>query len=146
MGNGLRRDENLASGPQMVPADRSWTIAELAREFSVTPRTIRFYEDHGLIKPRRQGLSRVYSQGDRTRLGWILRGKRLGFSLGEIRELMELYYVDRSGVQQLREILVRSRSHIAELERKLRDLQAQLAEFREVEATLTAELAKKSEP
>ena len=62
-------------------SQRIYSIAELSREFAITPRTIRFYEDEGLIKPRRQGLTRLYSAGDRTRLSWILRGKRLGLSL-----------------------------------------------------------------
>lgn len=113
---------------------RTWTIAQLAREFGVTPRTIRFYGDEGLLAPTRQGTNRIYSPGDRARLGWILRGKRLGFSLGEIRDLLNLYHADRSGVQQIRGVLRKSREHIAELETKLRDLQAQIAEFREVEA------------
>lgn len=112
---------------------RTWTIAQLAREFDVTPRTIRFYEDGGLIAPARQGTSRIYSAGDRARLSWILRGKRLGFSLGEIRELLDLYHADRSGVQQMRGVLRKSREHIAELEKRLRDLRAQIGEFREVE-------------
>src|SRR5207302_4000537 len=97
---------------------RIYSIAELAREFAITARTIRFYEDEGLIKPRRQGLTRLYSAHDRVRLSWILRGKRLGFSLAEIRELLDLYQVDRTGIQQLRELLRRSRAHIADLERK----------------------------
>lgn len=112
---------------------QTWTIAELAREYNVTPRAIRFYEDEGLLSPTRQGMSRIYSLGDRWRLGWILRGKRLGFSLAEIKELMDLYHADRSGVQQLRAIVRKSREHVAELEAKLRDLRTQIAEFREVE-------------
>lgn len=112
---------------------QTWTIAELAREYNVTPRAIRFYEDEGLLSPTRQGMSRIYGQGDRWRLGWILRGKRLGFSLAEIKELMDLYHADRSGVQQLRAIVRKSREHVGELEAKLRDLRTQIAEFREVE-------------
>jgi len=125
-----------------VPRDtaRIYSIAELAREFAITARTIRFYEDEGLIKPRRQGLTRLYSAGDRTRLGWILRGKRLGFSLGEIKQLLDLYHVDRTGNQQLRELLRRSRQHIDHLERKKRDLDAHIGEFREVEIQVAAEL------
>jgi DNA-binding transcriptional MerR regulator len=119
---------------------RIYSIAELAREFAITARTIRFYEDEGLIKPRRQGLTRLYSAHDRTRLSWILRGKRLGFSLAEIKELLDLYQVDRTGVQQLRELLRRSRRHIADLERKRRDLDAHIGEFRDVEIQVTAEL------
>lgn len=121
-------------------SQRIYSIAELSREFAITPRTIRFYEDEGLIKPRRQGLTRLYSAGDRTRLSWILRGKRLGFSLSEIRELLDLYQVDRTGMQQLRELLRRSRMHVAELERRKRDLDAHIEEFRTVESQVSAEL------
>src|SRR6266436_1217517 len=119
---------------------RIYSIAELAREFAITARTIRFYEDEGLIKPRRQGLTRLYSTHDRTRLGWILRGKRLGFSLAEIKELLDLYQVDRTGMQQLRELLRRSRQHIADLERRRRDLDAHIGEFKDVEIQVAAEL------
>jgi DNA-binding transcriptional MerR regulator len=136
------------AAPTAVPAKntaprdaaRIYSIAELAREFGITARTIRFYEDEGLIKPRRQGLTRLYSTHDRVRLSWILRGKRLGFSLGEIKELLDLYQVDRTGNQQLRELLRRSRLHIADLERKRRDLDAHIGEFKDVEAQVTAEL------
>jgi DNA-binding transcriptional MerR regulator len=122
---------------------RIYSIAELAREFAITARTIRFYEDEGLIKPRRQGLTRLYSAGDRTRLGWILRGKRLGFSLAEIKELLDLYQVDRTGLSQLRELLRRSREHIEDLQRKRRDLDAHIKEFEDVEIQVAAELKKR---
>ena len=131
-----------ASQTQRDP-QRIYSIAELAREFAITARTIRFYEDEGLIKPRRQGLTRLYSVGDRTRLGWILRGKRLGFTLAEIKELLDLYQVDRTGVQQLRELLRRSRLHIDDLQRRRRDLDAQIQEFKDVESHVTAELRKR---
>ncbi|MBS0539135.1 MAG: MerR family DNA-binding transcriptional regulator [Proteobacteria bacterium] len=134
-----------ASAVPSEPRDpqRIYSIAELAREFAITARTIRFYEDEGLIKPKRQGLTRLYSAGDRTRLGWILRGKRLGFTLAEIKELLDLYQVDRTGVSQLRELLRRSRLHIEDLEHKRRDLDAHIAEFRDVELQVAAELAKR---
>jgi len=125
---------------QTRDSTRIYSIAELAREFGITARTIRFYEDEGLIKPRRQGLTRLYSTHDRVRLSWILRGKRLGFSLAEIKELLDLYQVDRTGVQQMRELLRRSRLHITDLERKRRDLDAHISEFREVETQVAAEL------
>jgi DNA-binding transcriptional MerR regulator len=135
------------AAPQPSPAKsptrdsaRIYSIAELAREFDITARTIRFYEDEGLVKPRRQGLTRLYSAHDRVRLGWILRGKRLGFSLAEIKELLDLYQVDRTGVQQLRELLRRSRLHIVDLERKRRDLDAHINEFKDVETQVAAEL------
>jgi len=122
---------------------RIYSIAELAREFAITARTIRFYEDEGLIKPRRQGLTRLYSAGDRTRLGWILRGKRLGFSLAEIKELLDLYQVDRTGVSQLRELQRRSRLHIEDLQRRRSDLDAHIKEFEDVEIQVAAELKKR---
>src|SRR4051812_35472718 len=124
-------------------AARIYSIAELAREFGITARTIRFYEDEGLIKPRRQGLTRLYSAGDRTRLGWILRGKRLGFSLAEIKELLDLYQVDRTGVSQLRELQRRSRLHIEDLQRRRSDLDAHIKEFEDVEIQVAAELKKR---
>src|ERR1700748_1847437 len=122
---------------------RIYSIAELAREFAITARTIRFYEDEGLIKPRRQGLTRLYSAHDRVRLGWIMLGKRVGFSLDEIKDLLDLYQVDRTGVQQLRELLRRSRLHIEDLENKRRDLAAHIDEFKEVEIQVAAELKKR---
>ena len=131
---------STAKGSAQRDSQRIYSIAELSREFAITPRTIRFYEEEGLIKPRRQGLTRLYTAGDRTKLSWIRRGTRLGFSLAEIRELLDLYQVDRTGVQQLRELLRRSRSHVADLEAKRRDLDAQIAEFKEVEAQVEAEL------
>ena len=131
-----------SSAKSAAPRDpsRIYSIAELAREFAITARTIRFYEDEGMIKPRRHGLTRLYSAGDRARLGWILRGKRLGFSLGEIKQLLDLYQVDRTGVQQMRELLRRSRLHIADLERKRGDLDQHIAEFKDVESQVAAEL------
>jgi DNA-binding transcriptional MerR regulator len=125
--------------PQCVGAadaeDRrqSFTIADLSREFDVTARTIRFYEDQGLIAPTRLGLNRVYSRADRFRLGWILRGKRLGFSLAEIKELLDLYETDRSRVSQLKAALKRARERVADMERRAADLQAQIDELRELE-------------
>lgn len=69
----------------------TYTITDLCAEFGVTPRALRFYEDEGLIAPRRQGMARIYSWRDRARLAWILRGKRVGFSLSDIREMIDLY-------------------------------------------------------
>lgn len=136
---------NLLPAMSGAPRDhqRIYSIAELAREFAITARTIRFYEDEGLIKPRRQGLTRLYSTHDRTRLGWILRGKRLGFSLAEIKQLLDLYQVDRTGVQQLRELLRRSREHIDELGRKRADLDAHIKEFKDVETQVSQELRRR---
>ena len=134
-----------SSAKSAAPRDtqRIYSIAELSRECAVTARTIRFYEDEGLIKPRRQGTQRLYSVGDRARLGWILRGKRLGFTLSEIKELLDLYHVDRTGLQQMRELLRRSRLHIEDLERRRADLDAQIGEFKDVETQVSAELQRR---
>jgi len=133
----------IATDPASGEKTRIYSIAELAREFAITPRTIRFYEDEGLISPRREGLARLYSPGDRTRLGWILRGKWLGFSLAEIKELLDLYRVDRTGVQQLRELLRRCRVHVADLERRRADLDQHIVEFRDVAGQVSSELKRR---
>jgi DNA-binding transcriptional MerR regulator len=122
---------------------RLYSIAELAREFGITARAIRFYEDEGLLKPRREGLTRIYSAGDRAKLGWIRRGQRLGFKLAEIKELLDLYQVDRTGVQQMRELLKRTRTLLADLEGKRRDLDAHIHEIKDVETLVAGELKKR---
>ncbi len=122
---------------------RIYSIAELAREFGITARAIRFYEDEGLIKPRRQGLTRLYSVGDRAKLGWIRRGQRLGFKLAEIKELLDLYQVDRTGVHQMRELLKRTRGLLADLEVKRHDLDAHIQEIKDVQNLVTTELKKR---
>ena len=83
----------------------TYTITELAREFGVTTRTIRFYEDQGLLHPHRQGRKRIYSKRDRIRLKLTLRGKRLGFTLGETRELIDLFDTPQGEEKQLRQFL-----------------------------------------
>ncbi len=114
----------------------SWSISDLAAEFAVTPRTIRFYEDEGLIGPERVGTSRLYSKRDRARLAWILRGKRLGFSLADIRELLDLYDAgDGRRTQRVRTI-AKCRERIAALEAQRGDLEAMIAELQQFVATL----------
>src|ERR1051325_11136217 len=81
---------------------RTYTITKLCDEFGVTARALRFYEDEGLISPQRNGLARVYSWRDRARLAWILRGKRVGFSLSDIREMIDLYDVGDGRAAQRR--------------------------------------------
>jgi DNA-binding transcriptional MerR regulator len=100
----------------------TFTITDLAGEFNVTPRAIRFYEDKKLLRPVRQGLNRVYSRRDRARLMLILRGKRLGFSLSEIREMLDLYDLGDGQVEQLRMTLKRSRERLTVLESQRRDI------------------------
>ena len=110
-----------------------YTVNQLAAELGVTARAIRFYEAKGLIAPRRAGTTRVFDRRDRARLMLVLRGKRLGFSLAEIREFLDLYDTDRSQAAQVRLLLARIRARVAELEAQRRDLEQTLAELREVE-------------
>lgn len=107
----------------------TFTISELAREFDVTTRTIRFYEDQGLLSPTREGTSRIFSARDRVRLKLALRGKRLGFSLAEIRELFELYDVSRDEHKQLEEFLARLERRRARLEQQREDIEVMLNEI-----------------
>lgn len=121
-------------------AGTTYGIAELAREFDVTTRTIRFYEAEGLIAPARHGQRRIFSARDRVRLRLILRGKRLGFSLGEIREIIDLYDRAPGETGQLRFFLSKIRERRALLERQRADIAATLRELAEVEARCQAQL------
>ena len=107
-----------------------FTIGELAAEFSLSPRAIRFYEDQGLLSPSRAGTTRVYTRRDRARLQLILRGKRLGFSLADIREFLGLYDADLGRHRQMAMTLERTRARIAELEIQLQDITVTLSELR----------------
>ena len=109
-------------------------IAELAREFAVTTRTIRFYEDKNLLSPVRQGQRRVYSLRDRVRLRLIMRGKRLGFALDEIRQMIALYDVDPSEVAQLQHFLDKIRERQAQLIAQKHDISETLTEMERIEA------------
>ncbi len=119
----------------------TYGIAELAREFEVTPRTIRFYEAEGLLAPLRDGQRRVYRPRDRTRLRLILRGRRLGFPLAEVREIVELYDAAPGEAGQLAYLLDKIAVRQAELEAKRRDLEASLDDLDGVAATCRARLA-----
>ena len=106
----------------------TFTIGELAREFGVTTRAIRFYEDCGLLDPERDGRNRVYSARDRTRLKLTLRGKRLGLKLAEVKELVDMYESRRDTGPQLRRFLGVLARHRAQLEQRLGDLKTTLDE------------------
>lgn len=115
-----------------------FTVTELARDLGVTARTIRFYEDKGLIAPQRAGTTRVYSSRDRARMILILRGKRLGFSLREIRDYLDLYAADVTGVEQNRMLVKAVRARIALLERQREAVEQTLDELRDIERQATA--------
>lgn len=108
---------------------KTHTITELATEFGVTTRTMRHYEDEGLLNPRREGTSRLYSTRDRVRLKLALRGKRLGFSLAEIRELFDLYDQARDEKLQLQEFIVKLERRRAMLEQQREDIEVMLNEI-----------------
>ena len=110
------------------------SIGDLSSELGVSHRAIRFYEDQGLLAPQRIGGNRIYGPRDRARLQLILRGKRLGFALAEIKELLDLYDIDRDHIEQLRVTLVKGRARIAELEQQQQEIQLTLKELRENEA------------
>lgn len=120
-----------------------YTISDLAAVCRVTARAIRFYEDQKLLAPRRLGQIRIFSRRDRVRLELILRGKRLGFTLAEIKELLDLYDVDEDHVQQLRAALGSTRRRIAALERQQQDLAKTIAELRDLERCVANRLEDK---
>ncbi|WP_148254184.1 MerR family transcriptional regulator [Aidingimonas lacisalsi] len=139
------------SDPTIEPTDsvsnrsdtrRHYTIGELARLFDITPRTIRFYEQEGLLEPERRGQTRIYHDKERVRLKLTLRGKRLGFSLAEIREVVELYDAMPDGdVRQLRRLLELLAEKRAEMQRQLEDIRLMQRELDDVESRCRNALA-----
>lgn len=113
------------------PKQDAFSISDLCAEFAVTPRALRFYEDEGLIAPQRRGTQRIYSHADRARLAWILRGKRVGFSLAEIKEMIDLYDVGDGRRVQKQVTLERCRDRIDLLENQKRDIDAHIAELQQ---------------
>ena len=122
----------------------NYSITDLAREFDVTTRTIRFYEDQELIAPARQGQTRIYSHRDRVCLRLIMRGKRLGFSLKEIRDLLDLYDTDRSEIMQLTILVGKINERRDTLRKQRQDIDATLDELDKLEETCQEELTRKS--
>lgn len=108
---------------------RTYTIRQLCLEFKCTPRALRFYEDKGLLNPARDGMNRVYTYRDRGRLVLILRGKRVGLSLSEIGEILDLYEADDSGVQQAAKSLRKFQERIVALEQQKTDIDAAIAQL-----------------
>ncbi len=121
-------------------SDTTFSIGELAKQFDVTPRSIRFYEEQGLISPERRRQTRVYYVQDKVRLKLILRGKRLGFSLAEISKLFELYDTNPNSAVQLETLLRLTTTKRARLEQQLNDIQMLMNELDEVESRCQEEL------
>lgn len=126
----------------MIPdmTTRTWTIREIADEFGVTTRTVRHYEDIGLISPERQGTTRLFHRRDRTRLALILRGKRLGFPLEEIATIINLYDAPRGHRSQLEYVLSQIDERRADLEQRRRDIDDALSELDGFERRCRADL------
>ncbi len=120
----------------------AYSISDLAQEFGITPRTLRHYEDKGLLRPARRGNQRVYSRGDRVRLRLILRGRRLGFSLDEIAEILDLYHEPHGEARQRAYLLQRLRGKRRQLEEQLRCIHNMLQELDQIERRLQGEEAK----
>ncbi len=120
----------------------TWTIAQVADEFEVTHRTVRHYEDLGLIAPERRGTQRLYHRRDRTRLGLILRGRRLGFPLEQIRTIIDLYDAPRGRSSQLEYVLGEIDARRVDLEQRRRDLDDALKELDVFEQSCRADLAR----
>ena len=128
----------------MTKTERTYTISQLAREFEVTPRALRFYEDKGLLTPRRDGMNRVYSHRDRAKLQLILRGKRVGLSLIEIKEILDLYKVDQRA--QAQTALKKYKARVVALEAQREDVDAAIETLTSGIATLEKFLAKPAAP
>lgn len=119
---------------------RTFTITQLSREFQVTPRALRFYEDKDLLHPARDGMTRVYSNRDRIRIKLILQGKRIGLSLNDIRELLDLYDLDDGQRAQMRASLNKFTRQVGELEQKKHDIEESLKELHKAIAWVTERL------
>jgi DNA-binding transcriptional MerR regulator len=113
----------------VLPAGEQFTITELAEAYGTTTRALRFYEDHGLLAPERRGQARVYSRADFARLGWVLRGKRVGFSLADIRELLDLYDRQDGRARQRQKTVEKCRERLVALEAQRRDLDQMITEL-----------------
>jgi DNA-binding transcriptional MerR regulator len=131
----------MDSVTQDAPAG-TWTIADLAEEFGVTHRTIRHYEDRGLLSPERRGTVRVFHNRDRVRLALILRGRRLGFSLHEISTIVNMYDEQPGEAGQLQYLLDQIEVRRADLEQRRRDIEETLAELDEVETRCREDLSR----
>lgn len=131
----------LVAGLPGTPSDRDvFTIRDLAKEFSVSARTLRFYEEKGLVDPARRGEQRLYSRRDRARLAYVIAGKTVGFSLEEVREMLDLYDLGDGQVTQLKVALTKFGERIERLERQKADIDRIVAELTRASDAMKAKL------
>lgn len=148
--NFMTNSSSLHSGPKLYVyvkviynsdmkeiSTKTYSITELSKEFQITPRSIRHYEDEGLIAPQRNGSQRIYTKGDRVRLQLILRGKRIGFSLAEIREIITLYDSPSGQEKQTRLLIDKIEERRAALSQQQKDIKTMLVELDQLENRLT---------
>lgn len=121
-----------------------YSISDLSSEFDITTRTIRFYEEKGLLTPARQGNARVYSAADRTKLKLILRGRRLGFTLEESRSIIDMYDPDHGNVEQLQTLISKIREKRTQLQEQLHDIEGMMIDLRDAEEKCLQALAGKN--
>jgi len=138
---------DLVAGLDREAAGRDlFSIHDLTREFAITARTLRFYEEKGLVCPRREGQERLYSRRDRARLKYVLMGKSVGFSLEEVREMLDLYDLGDGQQTQLRVALARFEDRIQRLRRQRADIDRALAELTRAKQAVGAMLAARTAP
>jgi DNA-binding transcriptional MerR regulator len=133
----------LTKDIRLTQSSSTFSISDLAREFGITPRTIRFWEDQGILSPEREGSKRVFTRRDRARLKMALRGKRLGLSLAEIKDLIGMYNSTDDETPQLLECLRVMSSRRAALEQQREDIEAMLAEISQFQSLCQQELARR---
>ena len=142
MYDSITKNHSLAIGRNGInQVNKTYSIRELASEFGITTRTIRFYEEKGYLNPKREGTRRIYSAPDRTSLRLILRGKRLGLSLDETADLIKMYGSPRNNRKHLEKFILRIGEKRAELEHKRRDLEVMLGDLKSVEDKCQLSLA-----